>query len=164
MGLWKRTGRFLLGFVLLAIPPTAAQERGIGIGVSLGHLAGLSFKSWQSERRAWAGGVAWSFAEENALHLHLDYLRHSRKVLPQRPFHQVREGQFLTYGGLGMQLELAKDNRMGLRLPLGINYLFQGIPLDAFLEVAPQFDLAPATRLHLKGAIGVRYFPRSSKP
>jgi len=40
----------------------------------------------------------------------------------------------------------------------GINYLFEGVPLDIFLELVPILDLAPEMGFDFNGAIGIRYF------
>jgi len=45
-----------------------------------------------------------------------------------------------------------------VRIPLGINYIFEKVPLDIFLEFVPLLDLVPGTNFRLKGAVGIRYY------
>ena len=53
-----------------------AQE-GLGLGIILGEPTGISFKSWLSTTTAFDMAAAWSFVDEDALHLHGDYLVHN---------------------------------------------------------------------------------------
>jgi len=50
------------------------------------------------------------------------------------------------------------DDFIGIRIPVGLAYLFEGAPVDVFLEVVPLLDVAPETEFTLNAAIGVRYF------
>ena len=47
---------------------------------------------------------------------------------------------------------------VGIRLPVGIEYLFQRAPLDVFLEVVPVLDLTPESTVDVNASIGTRYF------
>jgi len=145
----------VLLFALLAGGRGAAQETGTGVGIALGSITGFSVKIWRDTTSAWSGGAAWSFEGEDSLHLHGDYLRHDRRRWPLR---QIEEGAFQWYYGLGCRLKMEDDSRLGMRLPVGIVYLFADIPFDAFFELAPILDIAPATEIRLDGAIGARYF------
>jgi len=129
-----------------------AQDRGFGLGVILGEPTGISGKLWTGYRTAIDGAVAWSFEKESSLHLHGDLLFHS--------FNRVRvdRGKFLLYYGIGGRVKFEDDSRLGVRFPLGIDYLFAKSPLDCFLEIVPILDLAPKTDFGLNGAIGIRYF------
>lgn len=129
-----------------------AQESGFGLGVIVGEPTGLSFKYWVERTIAVDGAVAWSLGEDDALHLHVDYLAHNFKLF------QIEEGKFPIYYGLGCRIKSGDDDKLGARIPLGMNYLFENTPLDIFLEIVPVLDLAPSTELNMNGAIGVRYF------
>jgi hypothetical protein len=52
------------------------------------------------------------------------------------------------------------SSRVGIRIADGLAWLPQGAPLDVFLEVAPNIDLAPETELSANVGIGVRFFFR----
>ena len=47
---------------------------------------------------------------------------------------------------------------LGVRFPVGIAYLFDGAPVDVFLEVVPTLNLIPDTDVDLDAAIGARYW------
>jgi hypothetical protein len=53
---------------------------------------------------------------------------------------------------------LADDPLIGVRVPIGLDYLFSDAPIDIFLEIVPILDLAPATEFDLGGGIGIRYW------
>jgi hypothetical protein len=50
------------------------------------------------------------------------------------------------------------DSRVGVRVPVGLAYLFEGEPVDLYIEVAPILDLTPDTGFSMNGGIGARYF------
>lgn len=130
----------------------ANDAGGFGLGIVIGEPTGVSFKQWTTQETALAGAVAWSFEDETAFHAHVDYLIH-------RPGPTgVGEGTMLLYFGIGGRLKAEEeDTRVGMRVPLGIDYVFAGAPMDVFFEVAPLLDLAPGTEFRVNGGIGVRY-------
>lgn len=142
-------------FVLVAvfsIGNATAQESGFGLGIILGEPTGISFKNWIGSRTAIDGGVAWSFYNDNSLHLHADYLVHNFDIF------KVKKGKLTLYYGIGGRVKTDKKSRVGVRIPVGINYVFEKAPLDIFLELAPLLDLAPGTEFGLSGGIGIRYY------
>jgi hypothetical protein len=50
------------------------------------------------------------------------------------------------------------QNRLGVRVPLGLDYLFARSHLEMFFEVAPILDLAPSTDLRVNAGLGIRYY------
>lgn len=136
----------------LACGTVQAQDSGFGLGVILGEPTGISGKLWIEDRKAIDGAVAWSFDKESALHLHADLLFHGSNIS------RVEMSRLLLYYGIGGRIKFEDDSKAGIRIPLGINYLSSGAPLDVFLEIVPILDLAPSTEFGLNGAIGVRYF------
>jgi len=157
--------KFLLGLFCVVYSPAhfaAAQERGFGLGVVAGEPTGISLKNWQSRNTALAGAIAWSFAGNDYIQLHGDYLSHNFSLL------KVEKGQLPFYYGIGGRLKLINiDNkkdegngktRVGVRIPLGLAYLFEKVTLDLFVEVVPVLDLVPETEFDLNAAIGLRYF------
>lgn len=149
-----RYGIPLILFALLAAPRPAAAQSGVGVGVIVGEPTGISFKSWMGATTAFDLGAAWSFVDEDAVHLHGDYLIHGYNILP----HHRR---LPVYYGLGARLKLQdRDRRVGVRFPLGVEYLFAPEPMDMFFEVVPVLDVAPLTEVNLNAAVGLRYFFR----
>jgi hypothetical protein len=134
---------------------TAQSKDGkLGVGLMIGEPTGISLKYWQSQRNAIDGGIAWSLGQYDALHLHADYLWHSYTV-----FDDVEEGELPVYYGIGGRLVLTdNDSVLGLRVPVGMNYLFEEAPVGLFLELAPTLNLAPSTDFDIGGALGVRIY------
>jgi hypothetical protein len=143
---------FLVLTAVLVWGSVQAQDRGFGLGVILGEPTGISGKLWTGHGTAIDGAVAWSFEKESSMHLHGDILHHSSNRA------RVDEGKLLFYYGIGGRVKFEDKSKVGIRVPLGINYLFANSPLDFFLEIVPILDLAPKTDFSLNGAIGIRYF------
>jgi hypothetical protein len=129
-----------------------AQADGVGVGIILGEPTGLSAKLWLTEKTAVDGAVAWSMWDQSALHVHADFLVHSFNLI------NVSKGQLPLYFGIGARVKLGHDPWIGVRVPVGLAYLFGSAPLDIFFEVVPILDLIPGTAFHFNSAIGVRYF------
>lgn len=143
---------------------TWAQDRGFGLGIILGDPTGLSWKSWQSKTRAVAGAIAWS-SEDNKdeFHLHLDFLHHH--FIPAKA-KKKSENTLPFYYGIGGRVIFKDDNNpkteddttFGVRIPLGLDFMFSNAPMDVFVEVVPALDLVPDTDFDLEAAGGIRYF------
>jgi hypothetical protein len=144
----------LLITTLLTIITTNAtgQESGFGAGIMLGDPTGISLKNWTSMSNAWDVGIAWGIGKHDSFHIHGDYLWHSFDLI------KVDKGILPLYYGVGIRLLFADDSHFGIRGVVGLDYLFDGIPLDIFLELAPIFDMVPGTEFSFNGALGVRYF------
>jgi len=74
-------------------------------------------------------------------------------------------GKVPVYYGLGARVKFKDDNghhddkaAFGIRVPLGIGYLFAEAPFDLFAEIAPILDLTPDTDLEINAAVGVRFY------
>jgi len=147
--------RLIVSFVLVALffPAAAtAQDRGFGLGVILGEPTGISFKNWIGSNTALDFAVAWSFGDNAAIHIHADYLFHNFHLF------KVEKGRLLLYYGIGGRFKAEKKSRVGVRIPVGVCYLFERDPLEIFFELAPILDLAPSTVFWGTGGIGIRYY------
>lgn len=122
-----------------------------GIGVIIGEPTGLSVKSWNADKTAFNIGAAWSLTEREALHLHADFLLHSW-------FDDVDTGRLAFYYGIGGRIIFADDTQVGVRVPLGLNYILPKVPFDLFAEVAPILDLTPTLEFAGNGGAGIRYY------
>lgn len=120
------------------------------LGVILGEPTGISVKFWQTGTTAVDAAAAWSFGKEESLHVHASYLKHE-------PL-EAEAGSLYLYYGLGARALFADDPRFGARIPVGLQYNIEDSRLSLFFEVAPTFDLVPATDFGVNGGIGVRYF------
>ena len=131
-----------------------AQDHGFGAGIIIGEPTGITVKGWLNPTNAIDGGLAWSFSRGTSLHLHADYLWHS--------FHVFETNEKLPlYYGIGMRIKTADhgdDSRLGVRMVVGVDYMFRDAPVDLFLEVAPILDLTPATELQMNAGLGARFW------
>ena len=129
-----------------------AQERGFGLGIILGEPTGISAKKWLNSHSAIDGAVAWSLVTPSSFHLHADYLFHDFNIF------NVKKGKLPLYFGIGFRVRIGNEDRIGIRIPVGICYIFEQAPLDIFYELGPVLDLTPVTKLRLTSSIGIRYF------
>jgi hypothetical protein len=158
----KKSVLFAVLLVVFSFQRGMPQDRGFGVGIIVGEPTGISLKNWQGKSKALDGALAWSFAGDDFMQLHGDYLSHNFSLL------NVEKGQLPFYYGIGGRLRFVdhgdktekRDNktRLGVRLPLGFAYLFEKTTLDIFVEVVPILDLVPETEFDLNAAIGIRYF------
>jgi hypothetical protein len=137
---------------LLACSAVQAQDSGFGLGIILGEPTGISTKLWTTDDQAVDMAIAWSFENEDAVHLHADLLIHSPNVV------RVDMSRLVAYYGIGGRIKFEHKSKVGIRIPLGLNYLPSRTPIDFFLEIVPLLDLAPNTDFSLNAAIGIRYF------
>jgi hypothetical protein len=140
--------------VLVVCAGSAFEEvSGLGLGIMIGEPTGVSLKQWMTEQAALDAAAAWSFENEGAFHAHVDYLVHRPGLA------EADAGRVLLYAGIGGRVKAeADDSRIGVRIPLGVDYVFAGPPLDVFFEVAPVLDMAPKTEFRVNGGVGVRYY------
>ncbi len=145
----------------------SAEEKirqGFGVGVIVGEPTGLSAKKWISDTTAIVGAAAWSFSDYNSFQLQADYLWHSFDLIKTEDL----PGRFPVYFGVGGRVKFKGENngkgdertRVGVRVPVGISYLFHDVPVDLFAEVVPVLDIAPETKFGIGVAIGARYYFR----
>lgn len=148
--------------LLVALPAAQAQED-FGIGVILAEPTGLSAKAWFNDREAIDLAAAWSFASHDSFQVHVDYLYHRYDLFRDA---DTSVGRPALYFGAGARLKLGddeglgddEDDRLGIRIPGGVTYLFAQAPFDVFAELVPVLDLAPETELELNAAIGGRFY------
>jgi hypothetical protein len=140
----------LLGVVVLA--GSAASQGNFGLGIIVGEPTGVSAKLWLTERTAVDMAAAWSFSDESAFHLHADYLLHNFDLI------NVQKGKLPIHFGIGGRLKFEDESRFGVRIPVGLTYIFAGAPVDIFFEVVPILDLIPDTDFTANAAIGARFY------
>jgi len=152
----------VIGLMIIIAKPITAQDHGFGMGIILGEPTGLSAKAWTSSDNAFDFALAWSFHNyhhnDNHNHndgdvlLQADYVWHFFNAI------SVSSGKLPIYVGIGARVVLADDPSFGVRIPVGIDYLFADAPIDIFLELVPILDLSPETDFGIGGGIGIRYW------
>ena len=142
----------ILTFIIVFSGFSFSQNKKIGAGVILGEPTGVSLKYWLTETTALDAGFAWSFVDENAFQVQADYLIHNFSLI------KVSEGKLPFYFGIGGRLKFSHDVILGVRVPLGLAYIFAHQPIDVFVEIVPTLDLLPQTDFTIGAAIGGRYY------
>lgn len=138
--------------VLFVIPFSAsAQTKKVGVGIILGQPTGLSAKFWMNQKSAIDVAAAWQFLPAGTVYVQADYLYQIYHVFP------VKKGSLPLYIGVGASATVQANPTIGLRVPIGIEYLFPDAPFDAFLEIGIGMSVYPATRVQPNGGVGLRY-------
>jgi hypothetical protein len=136
------------------VASAGSNADGFGLGIIVGEPTGLSVKWWSTERSAFQAAAAWSFSSDSNFHFHLDYIFHRFDLF------DLETGRLPLYYGIGGRFRVREnaDDDLGLRVPIGINYMFANDPFDIFVEVVPILDLVPDTDFDLNAAIGGRWY------
>ncbi len=136
----------LLGVFVVA--PIAAQ---FSAGIMVGEPSGLSAKLWVGELSAVDLMLAWSLADDaQRFYVHSDYQHYLA-------FMEVENGRLFAYVGIGGRLYVGDGATLGIRIPVGIYYELERLPIELFLEIAPGLNLLPETEVNVGGGIGGRY-------
>lgn len=142
-------------FIAATAPSSAQPREGLGIGIIAGEPTGVSLKHWLDQTHAIDGAVAVSITDDNSFQLHADYLIHDLSALGTPEL----KGSTPWYYGVGARIMSRNDDtHFGVRVPVGVSYLFADTPLDFFVEVAPVVDIAPEVQLDLNAALGLRFY------
>jgi hypothetical protein len=141
----------LVVVAVLALAPSAGAD--VGVGVIAGEPTGLSFKLWGDGASGLDAASGWSFGDEGRLYLHADYLW--QRMIEDREI----GGTVPFYFGVGGRVLLreGRDSRLGIRIPLGLDYFFEEGRFNVFVELAPIIDLVPETEFDLSGGVGLRF-------
>ena len=134
---------------------TTSNSGNLGVGVIIGEPTGMSLKYWLNETMAVDGAFGWSTEDDSVFYMHGDLLWHNFDLIP------VSRGRLPVYFGVGGLVRFrdnGNDNQVGIRVPIGLSYMFDDLPLDIFAEIGPAIDVEPDVRGEITGGIGVRYW------
>jgi len=129
-----------------------------GAGIILGQPTGASLKYWLNDTLAIDGAIGASFNDDNdndsEFYLQSDVLWHDFDLL------SVPKGRLPVYFGVGglVRFRDNEDNQVGVRIPVGVSYMFDNAPIDVFVEIAPALDFAPDVQGEVTGGIGIRFW------
>ncbi len=141
----------LAAVILTALAPSPAQAR-FGAGLMVGEPTGFTFKWWQDESTAVNAATGWSLGDGH-FYAHGDYVWH--RVIQDEKL----GGSAPVYYGIGARLLLGDGkDKVGVRIPLGVNYTFEDGRFDVFVEIAPIFNVIPETSFDLSAGVGARYY------
>ncbi|MBP9128267.1 MAG: hypothetical protein KBG07_05800 [Elusimicrobia bacterium] len=133
--------------------PQPGEARDFGVGVILGDPTGLSAKYWLTHKRAVDMALAWDLSgSDDRLEIHADHLWHFDLDISRM------QGRLPLYVGLGGRVLTGHDARVGVRVPLGISYMFPRIPIELFGEITPLLDFTPDTDTSVNGGAGIRFY------
>jgi hypothetical protein len=129
----------------------------VGVGVILGEPVGASVKYWLNDTMAVDGAAGWSGHEHSTLYFHGDVLWHKFDLFDISP----APGRLPLYFGVGGLVRFrnhGEGNNVGVRVPVGVSYIFDNAPIDVFGEIAPALDVAPDLHGEVTGGIGIRFW------
>lgn len=144
----------ILLIVLWAVNAPAMERKPFGVGVIAGEPTGLTFKLMLNDNNAVDFGGGWETSGDDEIYLYADYLYHINDLIT------VPKGRLPLYFGGGLRFidRENKHDKFGVRIPVGVEYLFEGVALGAFAELVPVLNLNPDTDFDLEGGIGIRFF------
>jgi hypothetical protein len=139
--------------LVLACSTYGGQGGDLGLGIIIGEPTGICLKYFTSAEGAVNAAAAWSLSgDEKAAHIYGDYLWHMSELA------SWDGGRSPLYLGVGGRVLFRDDARVGVRIPVGMAWVFDEAPFDAFLEIVPVMDLAPDTEFDLAGGAGARFW------
>lgn len=159
----------VLLFVFLALPAYSLEEIGdddgggrgasgrrFGLGIVLGEPTALTGKLFLDSSSAVQLHLGYAFGRRDRLSLIIDYLFHINGVIP--PIE--RAGTLTPYVGIGGRIAVRyeEDVLFGARVPVGLSFMINNVPLEVFLEVALGIGLIPKTVAIFDAGLGVRYY------
>ncbi len=142
-----------------------------GLGIELGTPAGLNGKLFLSPNRALNFGVGWLYdsyyRDGEGIHLYLDHLWHPVSISDnptfKLPFYIGVGGSFWSFDDRRDRIN-DRYTALGLRVPFGIAFDFNNIPLDVFVQLTLVVDVFLNDNYRDRfgpgflGSVGARYW------
>jgi len=145
---------FLLVSVVHAESSVSAPRSGeFDIGIAAISPNGFIAKLWTSDTHAFDLFGEWSFNSDEYL-IHADFLVHDFNKI------KLEDARIAFYYGGGVRVQFADnsdDSLIGIRIPFGLDYFLQEMPIDFFGELAPRVNVYPDTHFGMDVMVGVRY-------
>ena len=146
--------------LILATNSLAVESKRFGIGVVAGNPDAITVKYMMKNGNAIDGGFGWKTKGDNQYTFYGDYLFYKYNLI------KVSSGKLPLYFGGGLRYityssddnRNTKDDEFGIRIPVGIEYLFEKPSLGIFLEFVPVLNLTPDTTFESETGIGIRFF------
>ena len=147
-----------------------------GLGLELGEPTGINGKYFLSSNHALdfgLGSIYNYYYAGDGIHLYADYLWHPISLVSadafELPFYVGVGGRFWNFD---YNCDRAGNNcdyngsALGVRVPVGISFDFNNVPLDIYIQLVPTIDFFTgdyATRYHrayfgVDGNIGIRFW------
>lgn len=124
----------------------------VSIGMAMPAPTGLSFKFWMSRDTAVDLFSEWDTGDR-FIETHADFLTHDFQQF------ELEGATMPMYYGFGVRMRSSKTSstHIGVRIPIGVSYLWNTAPLDFFGEVAPRANIVPSTNFAVDIMMGLRY-------
>ena len=138
---------------LLAMSVVHAEKGEFDIGVAAISPNGFIAKYWTTDTTAVDIFGEWSFNSNEYL-MHADILVHDFNKI------QLEDMRIAFYYGGGVRVKFADksdDSIVGVRIPFGLDYFLQEMPIDFFGELAPRVNVYPDTHFGMDVMVGLRY-------
>ena len=146
-----------------------------GLGLELGEPTGLNGKLFVTPNQALDFGIgslgyAYRYYGDTAgIHLYLDYLWHpvtlAKTEAFELPFYVGIGGRFWEFGYAcdARGNNCVDASGIGARVPVGISFDFNNVPLDIFIQLVPTLDFFHNYTNHDVGldvdfSVGIRYW------
>ena len=160
-------------FTSSARPSASGSSGNLGLGIMLGEPTGLTLKNWLSSTRAFDLGVTYSFG--NYFAVLGDYLFHFPGAFSSSARSDVAN-DFVPYLGIGAiaffdtgsngierngffrRNDLGSSVGLGVRIPLGLEFLPRSAPIGIFAEIVPGLGVIPSTFGFIEGVVGGRFY------
>jgi hypothetical protein len=139
-----------------------------GLGLELGAPFGLTGKYFLSSDRALDFGIGniYNYRSRYGLHIYGDYVFHPVSLISHASF------ELPLYIGLGFRIWDFEDRgdpvfddafAFGFRVPVGVAFDFNNVPLDVFIQLVPVLDFFSGYDEHsayidIEASIGIRYW------
>lgn len=140
-----------------------------GLGLELGAPTGLTGKYFVASDRAidFGLGTIYNYRDRYGLHIYADYLFHPVSLTSnptfELPFYIGIGGRFWDFEDRGRNGAYDNASAFGVRVPLGLAFDFNNVPLDIFVQLVPTLDFysnydAHSVYLDIDGSIGIRFW------
>ena len=142
-----------------------------GLGIELGAPSGLNGKYFLSPSTALNFGVGWLYdryyRDGDGFHLYLDHLWHpvslTENATFKLPFYIGVGGRFWNFRDCYRDACGDRFSALGVRVPFGLAFDFNNVPLDIFIQLAFVLDFYTGDYYRdiygdVNGSVGVRYW------
>jgi hypothetical protein len=139
--------------------------KGDGVGFILGQPTGFTGKFWIAPNQAVDAGLAWTL--DSFFLIYGDYLLHFHGAFGTsddflrrlEPYAGVGAVLFIQETPNGKYFTSNGDSTgLGVRIPLGAEWLMRTAPLGFYAEIVPGMGVVPSTFAFVQGGIGARYY------
>lgn len=176
----QRSRRSVLPFLLAVVACTSlmatgarasevAESKKFGIGGVLGQPTGFTLKYHFTPNHALTAAVGIGFYYGHNFHMHVDYGYHFKLVSAADfdlvlwvgggiKFFYFFYRDYRPYWDRDWQYHEYRREGLGLRVPVGIGFNLNKVPLEVFFELAPGIAFLPWVDFFMDAVVGVRYY------